>query len=181
MPRAGLEALADTRFRSGNRPPVGGDPDLLPRTVKARADLHRTLVRGARRDRDGEPAAWPPAARGDWRRDTCSPANVLRGVRWRPAERDTPAEPLGRAVTEAEIPTTGAVDALAGATPRDPGVWWRELEILLVAYSGMRWGEHVALTATGATPPAGASPSTARSSRPARRSRRPCPKAGAGG
>jgi integrase len=26
-------------------------------------------------------------------------------------------------------------------------VWWRELEVLLVAYSGLRWGEHAALTA----------------------------------
>ncbi|MGH9152551.1 MAG: tyrosine-type recombinase/integrase [Acidimicrobiales bacterium] len=73
--------------------------------------------------------------------------DVLRGVRWRPAERDTPAEPAGRAVTEAEIPTTAAVHALAGATAGRSGVWWRELEILVVAYSGMRWGEHVALTA----------------------------------
>ena len=72
--------------------------------------------------------------------------DVLRGVRWRPG-RDAPAEPVGRAVTEAEIPTTAAVHALAGATARRSGVWWRELEILLVAYSGMRWGEHVALTA----------------------------------
>ena len=26
-------------------------------------------------------------------------------------------------------------------------MWWRELEVLLVAYSGLRWGEHAALTA----------------------------------
>ncbi|MGH9153134.1 MAG: tyrosine-type recombinase/integrase [Acidimicrobiales bacterium] len=73
--------------------------------------------------------------------------DVLRGVRWRPGEGDTPAEPVGRAVTVAEIPTTAAVHALAGATAGRSGVWWRELEILLVAYSGMRWGEHVALAA----------------------------------
>lgn len=73
--------------------------------------------------------------------------DVLRGVRWRPAERDTPAEPVGRAITEAEIPTTAAVHHLATATAGRSKVWWRELEILLVAYSGMRWGEHTALTA----------------------------------
>jgi integrase len=78
--------------------------------------------------------------------------DVLRGVRWRPAGRNAPAEPVGRAVTEAEIPTTAAVHALAGATARTSGVWWRELEILLVAYSGMRWGEHVALTADRVDP-----------------------------
>ncbi|MGH9022820.1 MAG: hypothetical protein ACRDV9_06940, partial [Acidimicrobiia bacterium] len=27
------------------------------------------------------------------------------------------------------------------------GVWWRELEVLLVACSGLRWGEHAALSA----------------------------------
>jgi integrase len=31
-------------------------------------------------------------------------------------------------------------------------VWWRELEILLVAYSGLRWGEHAALTADRVDP-----------------------------
>jgi integrase len=51
------------------------------------------------------------------------------------------------AVTEAEIPSTASVHALARACAERSGVWWRELEILLVAYSGMRWGEHVALTA----------------------------------
>jgi integrase len=73
--------------------------------------------------------------------------DVLRGVRWRPpAGSETYVEP-GLAVTEAEIPSTAAVHALARACAERSGVWWRELEILLVAYSGMRWGEHVALTA----------------------------------
>jgi integrase len=73
--------------------------------------------------------------------------DVLRGVRWRPpAGSETCVEP-GLAVTEAEIPSTAAVHALARACAEHSGVWWRELEILLVAYSGMRWGEHVALTA----------------------------------
>jgi integrase len=73
--------------------------------------------------------------------------DVLRGVRWCPAEGAEIREPAGLAVTEAEIPTTAAVHALARATAEHTGVWWRELEILLVAYSGLRWGEHVALTA----------------------------------
>ena len=73
--------------------------------------------------------------------------DVLRGVRWRPAEGGEVPESTGLAVTEAEIPTTAAVHALARATAEHTGVWWRELEILLVAYSGMRWGEHVALCA----------------------------------
>ena len=73
--------------------------------------------------------------------------DVLRGVRWRPRAGTEVPEPPGMAVTEAEIPTTPAVHALAQATAEQTGVWWRELEILFVAYSGMRWGEHVALTA----------------------------------
>jgi len=73
--------------------------------------------------------------------------DVLRGVRWRSTQSEARAEPVGRAVTEAEIPTTAAVNALATATAEHSGTWWRQLEILLVAYSGMRWGEHVALTA----------------------------------
>ena len=73
--------------------------------------------------------------------------DLLRGVRWRPAEREAVAEPVGRAITEAEIPTTVAVYNLAAACAERSQVWWRELEILLVAYTGMRWGEHAALTA----------------------------------
>lgn len=48
---------------------------------------------------------------------------------------------------EADIPTVAAVHALGRAAAELTGVWWRELEILLVAYSGLRWGEHAALTA----------------------------------
>jgi integrase len=77
--------------------------------------------------------------------------DLLRGVRWQPKDGAEPAlsEAMARAVTEDEIPTALAVHALAAATAlrgRQPA-WWRQLEILLVAYSGLRWGEHVALTA----------------------------------
>lgn len=72
--------------------------------------------------------------------------DVLRGVRWRPGV-EVAVEETGRAVTVAEIPTAVAVHELARAAAAQSGVWWRELEILFVAYSGLRWGEHVALTA----------------------------------
>jgi Phage integrase family len=79
--------------------------------------------------------------------------DVLRGVRWRPpAGTHVPAEPVGRAVTDAEIPTVAAVHTLARVTAERTGVWWRELQVLLVAYSGLRWGEHVALTADRVDP-----------------------------
>ena len=55
-------------------------------------------------------------------------------------------------VEEAQIPTARAVQALARATADRSQVWWRELEILLVAYSGLRWGEHAALTADRVDP-----------------------------
>lgn len=71
--------------------------------------------------------------------------DVLRGVRWQ-GEVETDAEPVDHAVTLEEIPTTTAIHALARCTAERTGVWWRELQILLVAYSGMRWGEHVGLT-----------------------------------
>ena len=45
------------------------------------------------------------------------------------------------------IPTTDAVHALARECGERSRLWWRELEVLLVAYSGLRWGEHAALTA----------------------------------
>ncbi|MEA3076144.1 MAG: hypothetical protein QOF60_1052, partial [Actinomycetota bacterium] len=51
------------------------------------------------------------------------------------------------AITQAEIPPHDIVHALAAATASRRGEWWRELEILLTAYSGMRWGEHAALRA----------------------------------
>jgi integrase len=70
--------------------------------------------------------------------------DVLRGVRWQ-GELVAPAEPADHAVTQEEIPTTRAVHSLAAATAERTGIWWRELQILLVAYSGVRWGEHVAL------------------------------------
>ena len=73
--------------------------------------------------------------------------DLLRGVRWRPGEREVLAEPVGRAITEAEIPTTALVHELASACAALSKVWWREFELLLVAYTGMRWGEHAALTA----------------------------------
>lgn len=71
--------------------------------------------------------------------------DLLRGVRWH-GELSLPAEPADTAITQEEIPTTAAVHALAVETARRSGVWWRELQILLVAYSGLRWGEHAGLT-----------------------------------
>jgi integrase len=80
--------------------------------------------------------------------------DVLRGVHWRGpdvAEVDLDDEDAwersGRAVEEADIPTAAGVHQLATAADAQRGVWWRELEVLLVAYSGLRWGEHAALTA----------------------------------
>ena len=72
--------------------------------------------------------------------------DVLRGVRWK-GEASESVEEIGRAISAAEIPTASAVHALAQAAAEITGVWWRELEVLLVAYSGLRWGEHAALTA----------------------------------
>lgn len=71
--------------------------------------------------------------------------DLLRGIRWR-GESTVKREPADPAVAEDEIPTVAAVHDLAAATAALTGVWWRELQILLVAYSGMRWGEQVALT-----------------------------------
>ncbi len=80
--------------------------------------------------------------------------DVLRGVRWHPpvATRAEAELERGRAVEEADIPTVAAVHALGRAAAELTGVWWRELEILLVAYSGLRWGEHAALTADRVVP-----------------------------
>jgi integrase len=71
--------------------------------------------------------------------------NLLRGVRWS-GELDEEPEPVDHAVTLEEIPTAAKVHALARVTAERTGVWWRELQLLLVAYSGLRWGEHAALT-----------------------------------
>ncbi|MHB8463700.1 MAG: tyrosine-type recombinase/integrase [Acidimicrobiales bacterium] len=94
--------------------------------------------------------------------------DVLRGVRWQTSEqtsrcqeptdglRDEPDDhlddrlgddPDDQAITQTEIPTTEMVHALGRAAAEHQGVWWRELEILFVAYTGLRWGEHVALRA----------------------------------
>lgn len=55
-------------------------------------------------------------------------------------------------VEAADIPTAGAVAALAAAAGERSGVWWRELQLLLVAYSGLGWGEMAALTAERVDP-----------------------------
>ena len=74
--------------------------------------------------------------------------DVLRGVHWsREEDSDGELDEGVRFVEEADIPTATAVHALARAAAERSGVWWRELQILLVAYSGMRWGEMAALTA----------------------------------
>ncbi|MCA1833899.1 MAG: tyrosine-type recombinase/integrase [Actinobacteria bacterium] len=74
--------------------------------------------------------------------------DVLRGVHWAGGDQNDPEgfEETGRFVEEAEIPTTVGVHDLAKAAAARSGVWWRELQILLVAYSGVRWGEMVGLT-----------------------------------
>lgn len=74
--------------------------------------------------------------------------DVLRGVRWyRPAGPDIAVQEIGRSVEDAEIPTAAYVHALARSAGAHTAVWWREFEILFVAYSGLRWGEHAGLTA----------------------------------
>ena len=71
--------------------------------------------------------------------------DVLRGVRVRTqAGYQTQESSL---FDRGEIPTPDAVHRLARAAAARTGVWWRELQILLVAYSGLRWGEQAALTA----------------------------------
>ena len=67
-------------------------------------------------------AGWPP---------------TVLARRWNPAHEPSPPD---------EIPTTEAVHALARECAERSRVWWREVEVLLVAYSGLRWGEHTALT-----------------------------------
>jgi integrase len=73
---------------------------------------------------------------------------VLRGVRWLPPDGgEVSAEPATRSITQGEIPTAAGVHGLAAECGTRAQVWWRELEVLLVAYTGLRWGEHAALTA----------------------------------
>jgi integrase len=78
--------------------------------------------------------------------------DVMRGVRWLPPDGTVIIEPSFRSVTEDEIPNVAAVHALAAECGQRSQVRWRELEILLVAYSGLRWGEHAALTAAQLDP-----------------------------
>lgn len=73
--------------------------------------------------------------------------DVLRGVRPRLDLDAVPDLEATRFVEQADIPTASGVHALARAAAGLRGVWWRELQVLLVAYSGMRWGEMAALTA----------------------------------
>jgi integrase len=72
--------------------------------------------------------------------------DLLRGVRWHSvATDDRDDEPVDHAVTWEEIPTVDALYALARRTAERTGDWWRELQLLLVAYSGLRWGEQAGL------------------------------------
>jgi integrase len=73
--------------------------------------------------------------------------DVLRGVRRRRPIGEVSVLERTRHLEAADIPTAAAVHALAGAAAETTGVWWRELQVLLVAYSGLRWGEMAALTA----------------------------------
>lgn len=72
--------------------------------------------------------------------------DLLRGVRWH-GGLQSDDEPVDHAVTWEEIPTVDALHALARRTAERTGDWWRELQLLLVAYSGLRWGEHAGLVA----------------------------------
>lgn len=71
--------------------------------------------------------------------------DLLSGVRWH-GELHAEPEPIDHAATWEEIPTVDAAHALARRTAERTGLWWRELQLLLVAYLGMRWGEHAGLT-----------------------------------
>lgn len=76
--------------------------------------------------------------------------DLLRGLRWHGI--DASSDPTDVAITAEEIPTVAAVRSLAAAAGELTETWWRELELLLVAWSGMRWGEHVALSASQIDP-----------------------------
>jgi hypothetical protein len=56
-----------------------------------------------------------------------------------------------------EIPTVEAVHALASVAAEHTKVWWRELQILLVAYSGLCWAS------TSLSPPASSTSTVAAS------------------
>lgn len=67
--------------------------------------------------------------------------DVLHGVVL--SRRDKP-DRADRAIAADEVPNASLVHELAAMAGRQ-SEWWRELEILLVAYSGLRFGEHAAL------------------------------------
>lgn len=92
--------------------------------------------------------------------------DVLRGVRWTlpRGEADDEIE-RGVHVEEAEIRPPWAVHAIARAAAELTHAWWRELQILLVAYSGLRWGSTRHLRPTASTLSSGASWWIARSLR----------------
>src|SRR4051812_14093370 len=83
-----------------------------------------TPARNDRRD-GGRGAGGGPAG---------GPPDVLRGVRRASAAGDPDDEDAAVSfVEEADIPTAGAVAALAAAAGKRAAVWWRELQPLLVA------------------------------------------------
>ncbi|MDQ3757623.1 MAG: tyrosine-type recombinase/integrase [Actinomycetota bacterium] len=78
--------------------------------------------------------------------------DLMRGVRWSSGDGAAVAgavecegDEWDVAVTADDIPPHEHVHAIACAAAARTGVWWRELELLLTAYSGVRWGEHAAL------------------------------------
>nr|MDQ3757622.1 tyrosine-type recombinase/integrase [Actinomycetota bacterium] len=64
-----------------------------------------------------------------------------------PLQAEAHAPDHDAAVMPEEVPPDDLVHELARAAARLRGVWWRELELLLTAYSGLRFGEHAALLA----------------------------------
>lgn len=91
--------------------------------------------------------------------------DLLRGVRWHCTDLDgDDGEPVDRAVTQAEIPSVEMVHALARRTAERTGVWWRELQLLLVATRGCVGVSTTRSSERSSTSNGGASPLTARSS-----------------
>ncbi|MGH9917704.1 MAG: hypothetical protein ACRD6W_02345 [Nitrososphaerales archaeon] len=87
--------------------------------------------------------------------------DVLRGLRWHGTSTQMPRNDPeecedGLSITEADIPTADAVGALARAAAELQGLWWRELEILLAAYRGLR-GASTPRSAQNGSSPGGAS------------------------